>query len=51
MELDTGLLIDARYKGNHARFINHSCDPNCILHKWWVTPPTLLPMSRSSSPA
>jgi SET domain-containing protein len=26
--------IDASRKGNVARFINHSCDPNCITQKW-----------------
>jgi hypothetical protein len=28
--------IDASRKGNIARFINHSCDPNCITQKWFV---------------
>ncbi|HYV98000.1 MAG TPA: SET domain-containing protein-lysine N-methyltransferase [Gemmatimonadaceae bacterium] len=28
-ELDEGKVIDASYHGNEARFINHSCDPNC----------------------
>ena len=27
--LDNGLVIDAYRKGNSARWINHSCDPNC----------------------
>ncbi len=29
-------MIDPTYKGNLARFINHSCDPNCITVKWNV---------------
>jgi uncharacterized protein len=28
-ELDDGRVIDARVRGNAARWINHSCDPNC----------------------
>ena len=31
-----GLVIDAKEKSNHARFINHSCDPNCETQKWTV---------------
>ena len=27
--LDDGSVIDAAVRGNAARFINHSCDPNC----------------------
>jgi SET domain-containing protein len=27
--VDRGLVIDAGVNGNEARFINHSCDPNC----------------------
>jgi uncharacterized protein len=27
--LDDDTVIDARRKGSDARFINHSCDPNC----------------------
>ncbi|HZQ62996.1 MAG TPA: SET domain-containing protein-lysine N-methyltransferase [Casimicrobiaceae bacterium] len=28
-ELDDGRVIDASVRGNAARWINHSCDPNC----------------------
>jgi uncharacterized protein len=28
-ELDDGTVIDAGIRGNAARWINHSCDPNC----------------------
>ena len=28
--LDSKLIIDATKKGNLARFINHSCSPNCM---------------------
>lgn len=34
--LDQGYLIDAHRMGNTARFINHSCDPNCEVQKWTV---------------
>jgi len=27
--LDDGTVIDPRVRGNAARWINHSCDPNC----------------------
>jgi SET domain-containing protein len=27
--IDDGRVIDAKYGGNAARWINHACDPNC----------------------
>ena len=36
LTLDQGLIIDAGQKSNHARFINHSCNPNCETQKWRV---------------
>jgi len=29
-------MIDAGPRGNMARFINHSCDPNCYTEPWIV---------------
>lgn len=36
LSLDGTLFIDAGPKGNEARFINHSCDPNSDPQKWTV---------------
>ncbi|GIY58904.1 histone-lysine N-methyltransferase SETD2 [Caerostris darwini] len=36
MALKTDEILDATYKGNWSRFINHSCDPNCETQKWTV---------------
>jgi len=36
MQLDNGLYVDGKHKGNDSRFINHSCDPNCELERWVV---------------
>ena len=36
MELQHGIFVDGKHKGNHSRFINHSCDPNCELVRWNV---------------
>jgi len=32
-EIDDGRVIDARVRGNAARWINHSCTPNCVTHE------------------
>ncbi|KAI9316094.1 hypothetical protein BX666DRAFT_1955066 [Dichotomocladium elegans] len=34
LEYAHGQVIDAGMKGSVARFINHSCDPNCHIEKW-----------------
>ncbi|KAI9298936.1 hypothetical protein K502DRAFT_298764 [Neoconidiobolus thromboides FSU 785] len=36
MSLKADRIIDATTTGSLARFINHSCNPNCILQKWMV---------------
>lgn len=36
LTLDKDLIIDAGPKGNNARFMNHSCQPNCETQKWTV---------------
>lgn len=35
-EIGKDFTIDATFKGNPSRFLNHSCDPNCVLEKWLV---------------
>ncbi|KAJ4839773.1 Histone-lysine N-methyltransferase ashr3 [Turnera subulata] len=35
-EIRKDFTIDATFKGNLSRFLNHSCDPNCLLEKWQV---------------
>ena len=37
LSLDNSRMIDAGPSGNLARFINHSCQPNCITQKWSVS--------------
>ena len=34
MRIGNGEVIDSIERGNEARFINHSCQPNCITRKW-----------------
>lgn len=36
LTLDNNRVIDAGPKGNLARFMNHSCQPNCETQKWTV---------------
>ncbi|CAH8501063.1 unnamed protein product [Dicrocoelium dendriticum] len=36
MALGSDRFIDAGSKGNWARFVNHSCEPNCVTQKWSV---------------
>ena len=33
INLDGGLVVDGGLMGGEARFINHSCDPNCHIEK------------------
>ncbi|KAL6899608.1 hypothetical protein ACP4OV_006266 [Aristida adscensionis] len=35
-EISKDFTIDATFKGNVSRFLNHSCEPNCKLEKWQV---------------
>eukprot|EP00924_Labyrinthula_sp_SR-Ha-C_P012556 maker-scaffold_10-snap-gene-10.36-mRNA-1 protein AED:0.57 eAED:0.58 QI:0/0/0/1/1/1/3/0/397 len=35
MQLSGDFLIDATREGSLARFINHSCDPNCQVQLWY----------------
>jgi len=36
--INNTMVIDARAYGSTTRFINHSCDPNCVAQKWCVQP-------------
>jgi len=36
MQLAQDEIIDATFKGNNSRCINHSCAPNCETQKWTV---------------
>ncbi|XP_065314817.1 uncharacterized protein LOC135923799 isoform X1 [Gordionus sp. m RMFG-2023] len=34
--VDSKCVIDASRRGSPARFVNHSCAPNCVVKKWSV---------------
>jgi tRNA A22 N-methylase len=36
MQLKPKVFVDARFKGDVARFFNHSCEPNCKMDIWTV---------------
>ena len=36
MAVEDDVILDASSKGSIARFINHSCDANCVIQKWTV---------------
>lgn len=38
-EINRDMVIDATYKGNRSRYINHSCCPNTEMQKWFSTYP------------
>ena len=38
LNLDADTVIDGAEQGNDARFINHSCEPNCELYVFDATP-------------
>ncbi|XP_056587365.1 histone-lysine N-methyltransferase, H3 lysine-36 specific isoform X2 [Triplophysa dalaica] len=52
LTLDKDRIIDAGPKGNEARFMNHSCQPNCETQKWTVNGDTRVGLfARTDIPA
>nr|CAB3453092.1 unnamed protein product [Digitaria exilis] len=35
-EVSSNMVVDATYKGNMSRFINHSCEPDTEMQKWTI---------------
>ncbi|KAJ0965704.1 hypothetical protein J5N97_026842 [Dioscorea zingiberensis] len=48
-EIRKDFTIDATFKGNASRFLNHSCNPNCKLEKWQVDGETRVGVFASQS--
>lgn len=36
LSLDSGTVIDGYRLAGEGRFVNHSCEPNCEMQKWYV---------------
>lgn len=37
LSLDSGTVIDGYRLAGEGRFVNHSCEPNCEMQKWYHT--------------
>lgn len=36
LSLDSGTVIDGYRLAGEGRFVNHSCEPNCEMQKWYI---------------